>query len=263
VASPFGPAKGDGSTHVDFPPTSLDAWVLSEFNRTSEAVIAAYHAFDFKTAQSRLYDFCNDTLSAVYLAAVKDRLYCDKPDAPRRRRTQAALYFMTDGLARLLAPILPHTSDETYRALLKADQNSDACVHTETYLPPASIKADPAWAEVSTLRAAALVELEKTRQSLREKESAGDPAAKAAEALDFGVTLPDTSGTLSRFDKEDLADLLGISLVRTDAKATGITVEDRRDQPQCERSWKRDGTVKQRSDGGLLTDRDAAAAGVQ
>ena len=247
----------------DFPPTSLDAWALSEYHRVAEAVTAAYHAYDFKTAQSKLYDFCNDTLSAVYLAAVKDRLYCDKPDAPRRRRTQAALYLMTDGLARLLAPILPHTADETYRALLKADQNSDACVHLETFAPAPNAKADPAWTEVASLRAAALIELEKARQQLRERESAGDPAAKSAEPLDFGVTLPDTSGTLSRFDMEDLADLLGVSLVRIDAKATGITVEDRRKEPQCERSWKRDGTVRQRSDGGLLTDRDAAAVGVQ
>jgi isoleucyl-tRNA synthetase len=251
-----------GRGEADFAATSLDAWVLSEYNRVSADIIAAYHAFDFKTAQSKLYDFCNDTLSAVYLAAVKDRLYCDKADAPRRRRAQAALYLMTDGLARLLAPILPHTADETYRALTKADANSDACVHLETFAPAAPVKADPAWSEVASLRVSALGELEKVRQQLRERESAGDPAAKSAEPLDFGVTLPDTSGTLARFDPEDLADLLGVSLVRIDAKATGITVEDRRTQPQCERSWKRDGTVRQRSDGGLLTDRDAHAVGV-
>jgi len=252
-----------GKGEADFTPTSLDAWVLSEFNRVSADVIAAYHAFDFKTAQSKLYDFCNDTLSAVYLAAVKDRLYCDKADAPRRRRTQAALYLITDGLARLLAPILPHTADETYRALTKADANSDACVHLQTFAPPAPVTVDPAWSEVSNLRNAALGELEKVRQQLRERESAGDPAAKSAEPLDFGVTLPDPSGTLARFDKEDLADLLGISLIRIDPEATAVAVEDRRTQPQCERSWKRDGTVKQRSDGGLLTDRDAHAVGVQ
>jgi isoleucyl-tRNA synthetase len=259
VASPSGSAEGDGS---DFPPTSLDAWILSEFNRVSETVTAAYSAYDFKTAQSTIYDFCNDTLSAVYLAAVKDRLYCDKADAPRRRRTQAALFALTDGLARLLAPILPHTADETYRALIKAAPDSDACVHLETFAPSQTVKADAAWAQLATLRTAALAELEKARQQLRERESAGDPAAKAAEALDFGVTLHDPTNSLAGFDPVDIADLLGVSLARIDRSATAITVEDRRTQPQCERSWKRDGTVKQRSDGGLLTDRDAAAVGV-
>jgi isoleucyl-tRNA synthetase len=253
---------GPEAAVAGFPPTSLEAWVLSEYNKVSETVRKAYDEYDFKTAQSKLYDFCNDTLSAVYLAAVKDRLYCDKPDAPRRRRTQAALYLMTDGLARLLAPILPHTADETYRALLKADQNSDACVHLETFAPDPKVEVDPGWAEVVAVRSQSLVELERARQQIRERESASDPGAKAAEPLDFGVTIPDPSGTLSRFDPVDLADLLGVSLVRVDPQAKAIGVEDRRKEPQCERSWKRDGTVKQRGDGGWLTDRDAAAVGV-
>jgi isoleucyl-tRNA synthetase len=100
-------------------PTSLDAWVLSEYNRVAAAVTAAYAAYDFQTAQKALYDFCNDTLSATYLAAIKDRLYCDKADGARRRRTQATLWNLTDGLCRLLAPILTHSADEAYRALWK------------------------------------------------------------------------------------------------------------------------------------------------
>ena len=43
----------------------------------------------------------------------------------------------------------------------------------------------------------------------------------------------------------------------------GLTVLDLRAEPRCERSWKRDGTVKQRSDGGMLSDRDAVAVGVE
>ena len=34
------------------------------------------------------------------------------------------------------------------------------------------------------------------------------------------------------------------------------------EEPRCERSWRRDGTVRQRSDGGWLSDRDAEAVGV-
>ncbi|MEY4182821.1 MAG: Isoleucine--tRNA ligase, partial [Planctomycetota bacterium] len=42
----------------------------------------------------------------------------------------------------------------------------------------------------------------------------------------------------------------------------GVAVTDLRNEPRCERSWRRDGTVRQRSDGGMLSDRDAAAVGV-
>jgi isoleucyl-tRNA synthetase len=40
-------------------------------------------------------------------------------------------------------------------------------------------------------------------------------------------------------------------------------VIDLRGEPRCERSWKRDATVRLRGDGGWLSDRDAAAVGVE
>ena len=80
--------------------------------------------------------------------------------------------------------------------------------------------------------------------------------------LDMGLTIPDPDGVLAAFSPADIADLLGVSRVRVDAAAKAAAVQDLRSEPRCERSWKRDGTVKQRSDGGLLSDRDAAAIGV-
>jgi len=78
----------------------------------------------------------------------------------------------------------------------------------------------------------------------------------------MGVVMPDLDGSLARFDPVDLADLLGVSRVSLDAKAGETVVLDLRSEPRCDRSWKRDETVKQRSDGGLLTDRDAQALGI-
>jgi isoleucyl-tRNA synthetase len=251
----FGVASGEQGTANGG--TSVEAWVLGEFDTLAADVRRAYDEFDYKTVQTRLYDFCNETLSAVYLAAVKDRLYCDQPGSARRRRTQAALYSLTDGLCRLLAPVLPHTADEAYRALIKAGPESDTCVHLATFLQPTGGNADPSWEKVFELRTAAMVAIERKRQELNE-----GGGASAAEPMDFGVVLPDADGTLARFDPVDLADLLGVSLMRVDPKASEIRVEDRRDQPQCERSWKRDGTVKKRSDGGMLSDRDAEAVGI-
>jgi isoleucyl-tRNA synthetase len=38
-----------------------------------------------------------------------------------------------------------------------------------------------------------------------------------------------------------------------------VRLVDLRAEPRCERSWKRDETVRARSDGSLLSDRDADA----
>jgi hypothetical protein len=79
--------------------------------------------------------------------------------------------------------------------------------------------------------------------------------------LDAGLVVPDPRGELAPFAAE-LADLMGVSRVRLDAGASAVKVEDLREEPRCERSRKRDGTVRARSDGGMLSDRDAAAVGV-
>ncbi len=247
------PSRERGSD--DFaPPTSLEAWVLSEFSALQQTVLAAYDRYDFATAQQSIYNFCNDTLSAVYLAAVKDRLYCDKPDSPRRRRTQAALYHLTDGLCRLLAPILCHTADEAWRALRKADpKDTTITVHTQSYLPIEAISVSPVWPKAMQAIEAATKALEQAKASLG-----------VENPLDAGAVIPDPDGTLAAagFDHTDLADLLGVSRVQFDKSAASPKILDLRGEPRCERSWKRDGTVKQRSDGGQLSDRDAAAVGV-
>ncbi len=252
-ASAGNPGTGHCASLKDFAPTSLDAWVLGEFNTLSEAVVKAYLEYDYRTAQQKLYDFCNDTLSSIYLAAVKDRLYCDKPDSARRRRTQTALFDLTDGLCRLLAPMLCHTADEAYRALWKVEASDAAtCVHLRSFIERFDVNADPAWKDALAAREPVMQAIERAKK----EKGVENP-------LDMGVRLADSSGVMGKFDPADLSDLLGVSRVEVVKASTEHEVQDLRDQPRCERSWKRDGTVKVRSDGGTLSERDAIAVGVQ
>ncbi|MCU0688816.1 MAG: class I tRNA ligase family protein, partial [Phycisphaerales bacterium] len=248
-------------------PTSLDAWVLAEFDTLSATVIDAYDRYDFRTAHLALFDFVNTTLSAVYCAAIKDRLYCDAPNSPRRRATQTVLWELTDGLCRLLAPILCHTADEAYRALWKVGEAgstapADACVHLKGFVstegkPGFGVKADAAWSAVFAVREAAMVAIEAAKKSL----GVDNP-------LDMGVTLPVPSdvahaAACGRMDTNELADLFGVSRVTWGAGGTSVTVADLRSEPLCERSRKRDVTVKPRAKAGgaMLSDRDAVVVG--
>jgi isoleucyl-tRNA synthetase len=240
------------------PATSIDAWVMAEFDRLASDVVRAYEAYQFRAAQQGLFDFCNDTLSAVYLAAVKDRLYCDKPDAPRRRQAQMVMHAIADGLCRLLAPVLCHTADEAFRSLRRAEgADTTVCVHLESF--PSTdgkagfgVYADPRWRDVMEVRDVALNAMERSKAEIG-----------AENPLDMGVALPDTKGDLGAFDPVDLADLLGVSVVTLDPAAAAPQIRDlRASHERCDRSWKRDGTVKRRSDGGNLSDRDALAVGV-
>lgn len=241
----------------DLPATGVDAWVLAEFDKLSGEVTDCLNRYAFRQGNQALYNFCNDTLSSVYLAAVKDRLYCDAKDSARRRRTQTVLWDLTDGLCRLLAPVLCHTADEAFRALHRCGESDELCVHMSEFVtsggkPGFGANADAGWSAVLAFREAAQQRLERAKTEMG-----------VENPLDAGIVAPAGDGTLTRFDPTDLADMLGISEVRIDPGATEIKVVDHRDRARCDRSWRRDGTVKQRSDGGMLSDRDAAAVGVR
>ncbi|MFI5324449.1 MAG: class I tRNA ligase family protein, partial [Thermodesulfobacteriota bacterium] len=109
----FDPEK-DSVTFSEEDRYSIDAWAMGELQKFVRETKEAYDGFQYKRASELIYDFCYDTLSAVYLAATKDRLYCERSGSRKRRRCQTAMYHIADGLIKLLAPILAHTADEAY-----------------------------------------------------------------------------------------------------------------------------------------------------
>ncbi len=258
MLSNLGDFEADSSAELsDTPPGSIDAWALGELDALRERVVGAYERYDFREVHNALYDFCNETLSATYLASVKDRLYCDSPDAPRRRRTQQTLCALTDGLCRLLAPVMCHTADEAYRALHRIEPKDDSvCVHLLDFAPALGVQAPPAWGAALKARHSAMIALEAS------KKPPSEGGLGLENPLDCGLVLPDPDAALASLDLTDLTDLCGVSRVSLDAGATEPRVIDLRGEPRCERSWKRTPDVRQRSDGGMLSDRDAQAVGL-
>ncbi len=222
-------------------PDSLDAWVLSQGSRLQTDVMEAYENYEFRRAHLAIFDFCNETLSAIYCVAVKDRLYCDQPDSERRRQSQATLFLLAELLCRLTSPILSHTADEAWRSL----HGDEACVHMEI-LRPITIEVDSRWPKVLEARDRILKALEVAK---------GPDQGGIEKSLDAGVVLPDPDGDLHPF-REDLESMCELSRLRCDAQAEMIVIEDLRSEPCCERSWRRDETVSKRSNGSLLSDRD-------
>ncbi len=246
----FDPRNDQHRHHfTDADATSIDAWAMGELSKLIATVRDSFRGYNTRKATEAIFNFCNDTLSAVYLAAVKDRLYCDAPGSPRRRRSQTACYKIASALCQLLAPILPHTADEAWRALPGAEHGDDACVHLQTFPDadhPRQIPVSPRWSQALKHRDGWL----KTIEDFRQSQHIDNP-------LDLSLHVTDD---WSEFAPEDLADLCGVS--RFVYAAPQQTAEDLSYEPRCERSWKRDGTVKERSDGGMLSDRDAAALGL-
>ncbi len=66
--------------------TLLDRWILERLHAVTAECLAAYEAYEFRKVFNALNQFCTADLSAIYIDATKDRMYCDAPDSPRRRR---------------------------------------------------------------------------------------------------------------------------------------------------------------------------------
>jgi isoleucyl-tRNA synthetase len=92
----------------------LDRWILERLHEVVRECRKAYDAYEFRKVFNQLNQFCTVDLSAMYIDALKDRMYCDAPDFPRRRASQTAMHDVFSALCRLLAPILAYTADEAW-----------------------------------------------------------------------------------------------------------------------------------------------------
>uniref|UniRef100_A0AAV1UXY8 isoleucine--tRNA ligase n=1 Tax=Peronospora matthiolae TaxID=2874970 RepID=A0AAV1UXY8_9STRA len=92
--------------------SSLDRYMLHELNSLALSVSAAYDAYAFNRAQHALSHFISTDLSAFYMEAAKDRLYCDAANSQTRRSAQTVLWLSLQALTRALAPVAPHTAED-------------------------------------------------------------------------------------------------------------------------------------------------------
>ncbi|RAP34802.1 isoleucine--tRNA ligase [Candidatus Marinamargulisbacteria bacterium SCGC AG-439-L15] len=221
---------------------SLEAYILDELSAVEKTCIDAYASFRFREAHHTLYTFCNTQLSSFYCMAVKDRLYCDPKNSTRRKNSQKTMQIILEIVCRLLAPILPHTAEEAYASL---HNKADISIHLQSPLSVSYTRSQD-WEILLSLRPNIQKALENAKENGIEN------------TLDCGLTLSDPDNTLSNF-KNDLADMFGVSEVTLVTEKDILEVEDRREKPRCERSWKRDNSVKEREDGTLLSDRDYEA----
>jgi isoleucyl-tRNA synthetase len=260
--SDFDPAGVPNSVGT-IPPHSLDAWASDQLDTLIREVTDAYESYQTHRAFRLLHDFCAVQISAIYGNAMKDRLYCEAPDSPLRRRCQTVMHRMALALTKLLSPMLVFTADEAWEHLRHkpADEAGLASVHLALLPRPSgetvSDEQRAEWATLFELRDAALQQLDKL------KKEAGVNKALDAEVV-LSVADPALRQRLEAYGA-DLEDVVGAGFhsfaeAGGEGKAVAVKVIDRRnDYPACARSWKRRPDVG--SDPGYpdLSARDAAA----
>lgn len=197
----------------------LDLAALGAFNEALERAARHYDEAEFHLVTAALADgFCINVLSEYYLDVRKDVLYCDAPDAARRRSAQTAFWIIARGLARVLAPLLSFTAEETWQTLreenkLGADDNPES-VFLNPFPTTRDLPRTPAMAEFLRARRAANEAIEKARQS---------GVVKSANDAALPLTLP-AGGPLADLDPATLASVLGVAVVRPEFAAVEAPV---------------------------------------
>ena len=124
----------------------VDRYALAEYADAARAIKDGYGLvpagspgrYDFASVFQALNRLATVELSAFYVDVSKDRLYTFAPRSRARRSAQTALYTIVDGLARLMAPVLPVTADEIWTFLPGA---REASVHLAEFPSDASLAA--------------------------------------------------------------------------------------------------------------------------
>lgn len=93
----------------------VDKYMLGVLSHLVKEVEEAYEEFQFYKINQLLAQFTAIDLSAFYLDIAKDRLYISSHDAARRRAAQTVINTVFNQLIVMLAPILPHLTEEAWQ----------------------------------------------------------------------------------------------------------------------------------------------------
>jgi len=212
----------------------VDRFALSRYARSAERMLEAYDRYDFPTVFQTLNALATVDLSAFYVDVTKDRMYTLAAASPARRSTQTVMHLMADGLARLLAPILPVTAEDLWRNL--PGQRSES-VHLERFPDVAGLANDSVmapWERLLAVRADVNAALEEKRQA---KEIGTSLSARVSIAASGPVA------ALLERHRDDLPMLFIVSEVELTAGAkegadeVRVTVS-KAGGVKCDRCWR-------------------------
>ena len=193
----------DFDRNVDAVPPSrmleIDRWVMARYAGVVDKVLKAYDQYDYLTIHQVVNAFITVDLSAFYVDITKDRMYTLGAKSEARRSGQTAMFIIVDGVARLLAPILPFTMEEVWRSLPGDRERS---VHLALFPSDFASWENGAlserWKALRSMRDEVNVELENARQAKTissnisariDLEFEGDALALLEQYQDFLPTL--------------------------------------------------------------------------
>ena len=207
--------------------SGADLYVLTKLHEDIKKIDDFYDKYDYKNI-IKLINKNITELSSWYFDYIKDALYCDSENDPKRVAIQCVLYILLDNYLKVLAPIIPHTCEEAYGLFDK--KNKEKSVHLEDF---ADYKLEPKlrvdlnkWNKFFELKDKIYSELEKARnENIISKNNEAEVSISSIEKMPF--------------DDATLAKYLNVAKFESNQKTKGedlIKIKNPK-YTKCERCW--------------------------
>ncbi|MBU1325695.1 MAG: isoleucine--tRNA ligase [Alphaproteobacteria bacterium] len=227
----------------------LEKFILHRLWELDGQVRTAYRDYRFQDVVRPVLEFCSGDLSALYFDVRKDSLYCDRPDAIRRRAARTVMHEVFLRLTAWLAPLTPFTMEEAWTTFAPEGGSNCARVIPETPAEWQNAAEAERWAKVQSVLEVVNDALEAAR---RDKRIGG--------ALDAWPIVTCPAEAFAPFDGLDAAEVFRTSgaELRTGGDAVNVEVQVA-EHARCARSWRRVPDVGSDPDYPELSARDADA----
>ncbi len=220
----------------------IDKFALALLGDLVEQVHKSYENHQFHLVSARICDqFCINALSGYYLDVLKDVLYCDEVNSPRRRSAQTAFLEITKTLAGLMAPLISFTAEETWQTLREQNLfNTKRDIADSVFLNPLPGKKIMSDQDKLTHR---MVDLFELKQAINEKIEKTRQAGSIKGTNDAHVFMRATKDDyVFANPPQKIASYLNVAKVTVEEGTTGpvhrnpIRIEKAPGQ-KCDRCW--------------------------
>ena len=204
----------------------LDKMILARLDEVITKATKSYDEYDFAGVVNAIIPFASFDLSSLYLDALKDVLYCDNADSPRRQGALEVIFRCAKSLCLLLNPILPFTMEEVYSYL--------PLEHKESVQLEDMVQAKQPDGEMLSLYREFLLLREVALKSLEQKRAAGEFGSSSDAKLSLRCHQGKLFDALSSLSKDELCLLFNVSDVSLE-KGDDAAIATADSRPECDR----------------------------
>ncbi len=121
----------------DYKPSKVtdvfDHWLLSKLHKVIQSSTESFDNYEYSRTKSEVEQFFWHTLCDFYMEIIKDRMYnASIRGVEARASAQEALYQANLAVLKMMAPIMPHITEEVYQ-LYFAEKEKCASVHISSW----------------------------------------------------------------------------------------------------------------------------------